>query len=478
MIPANTGQQTGRRSGLPSIVISLWNKGIKLWDESPNPLPLRQMPDGRVGAVYKGRVYPLRGQNEIDISDPWEDPNDCPLVPDTTDVIRPWFLDTSGRSTYLVWRGRQSQVDDVITALKSAGIQVRQHGPSKKLASNGISYDWWVRLPDNDTPSEEQLDRAFQSIEGTAPQATKLGIVDSDVVTISKAELDKFQSLVEEQTTLLQQTLKRAATAEATIDAFGNRYQQQGRELAEAKAELDSQKKLWESERGGLLLELQQAAKQIAALRVQPKTGPKPMDIQLLEDQRRKALEREQAALAERDRVAQEIAKVLAVHSDCGPLLTDIGNENTALKTRNAALDAAVAQLRVDVERLQSEAAVWRVQAQAKSPDAARFVASLHQIRSALLPSIIFINDIESILLSIANVESLFAVLREIESRAAKGRQIAGADDWYDTHFSTGNDDDGRVYWRQAGQVRYVLVGFKDGQQGDIAKLRRWRPPN
>jgi len=206
--------------------------------------------------------------------------------------------------------------------------------------------------------------------------------------------------------------------------------------------------------------------------------GPKPMDIQRLEDQRREALEREQAALAERDRATQEATKLQAKHADCGPLLTDTGNENTSLKGQIGQLEIHLSQAKKDAEQFRSEAAMWRVQAQVQNPEVGRAVTLVHQTCAIFLPSLKFINDIVPLVLTLPNPQSLFVRLRQIEAAPVKGKQIGGADGWYEIHFSTGNDDDGRVYWRKVGQVRYVLVGFKDGQQGDIAKLRRFRPPN
>jgi len=589
---------------MPSIVISLWNKGIKLWDESQNPRPLRQMPDGRVGVVYRHAVFPVRGQNAVDISDPWQDPSDCPLIPVTNDVRRQWFLDTSGRAPYLVWRGNwrrdQSEVDDVVTALKSAGIQVRRHGPSTRPASNGIKYEWWVRLGDGESPSDEVLDEVFQiggepplgppgealpeglGIGGAKPRDPQPGLDDSDVVIVSKAELDRLQLLVDERL-LYQQAVQRAAYFEAIVDASDKRLQQQGRELAEAKAELGNQQARWESERNGLLSKLKQAllmqsselqgefqsfgahiqnspdgkrivivapiikgspaeaagikpgdliltvdgedtegwsaieavskirgpkgipvdllirrlnsgeevtvrivrgvqaSEQIAALRAPQ--GMKPKDTQRLEDRMQEAVERAQAALAERDREAERAKKLQAEHADCDALLTDVENENTALKNEKAALDAVVAQLKTENNQLKSAEGMWRVQAQANNTDTARFVALVQQISVAIFPRVKFISDdIVTILMSSvsnarSNARSLLTQLREIDQGTAKGKKIAELDGWYETHFSTGEDDAGRVYWRQVGQDWYVYVGFKDGQQGDISKLRRWRPP-
>jgi len=490
-----------------SILISFCDDGDDLWEAPRN---LRKMSDGRVGVVYRRRVYPVNGQNVVEISDPWEDPSDCPLIPVTNDVRRLWFLDTSGRSTYLVWRGYwrgdQSEVAYIVTALKSAGIQVRGYGPSTRPASNGIKYEWWVRLGDGESPSDQVLDEVFQSrwapqlrVGGepptlgppvvvhlggyvkAEPRNSQPGPDDSDLIKMSQAELERFQELVWSRTLLWAQSVYqeeiRKRAADSLVRALNERVQQQHRALAEAKAELGNQQARWESERNGLLSKLKQASEQIAALLALP--GMNQKDTQRLEDRRQEAVEREQAALAERDREAERATKLQAEHADCDGLLTDVGNENTALRNKNAALDAVVAELKTQVEQLKSAEGMWRVQAQAKNPDTARFVALVQQIRVAIFPRVNFISDIDivTILTSVSNARSLLTVLREIDQGTAKGKKIAELDGWYETHFSTGEDDAGRVYWRQVGQDWYVYVGFKDGQQGDISKLRRWRPP-
>lgn len=52
-----------------------------------------------------------------------------------------------------------------------------------------------------------------------------------------------------------------------------------------------------------------------------------------------------------------------------------------------------------------------------------------------------------------------------------KGTPVKTLNKWYDTHFSTGQKNDGRIYFKRKGSRLEVLVSFKSSQKKDISYL-------
>jgi chromosome segregation ATPase len=58
---------------------------------------------------------------------------------------------------------------------------------------------------------------------------------------------------------------------------------------------------------------------------------------------------------------------------------------------------------------------------------------------------------------------------------AVGGQRVATTDGWLEQHFSTGQDDDGRLYYKQINSSRYqILLSRKARQRRDISYLQRW----
>ena len=468
---------------MPSISISLWKGETKIWDESPNPRPLRRMPDGRVGVVYRGSVFPLHGQNEVDIDDDSEEPTNCPLVPETVDVSRAWYLDTSGRSTYVVWRGRKSQVPQVLDALREDGIVVKQNGPSKRPASNGINYDWYARIPDghelSDDDLERTLDPVFQSDVGQI-EGDDFVEPNLDLVTVPAEELDRLSRRLED----LEKTVGQARQREEELTALSQAAAQRAKiletKLAAADRSLASLMAENAVERANLQGELASKEQELkASQRPVRRTIGRPT-----EEEPRQHQAGFGDIVRERDQAVEELTRLktghLALegrHQSCGPLLEDVGMENSALKAKNDELERALNSEQSKSRNYKNEATSWRVRAQVTNPQVNKLIVWVKQTLVVFAPTVQFIEGGDSYIHGLSELRSLFAILREIESGTAKGVHVEGTDGWSEKHFNTGAKDDGRIYWFQGGPRSYIYVGDKDTQAGDIGRLCRWRPP-
>lgn len=95
-----------------------------------------------------------------------------------------------------------------------------------------------------------------------------------------------------------------------------------------------------------------------------------------------------------------------------------------------------------------------------------------------LLPEIHLLND--SLEIITEELKSSIPVLRELHSLCRnpaeiKGERVEGAPQWKERHFSTGQKDDGRLYYRNDGITWHVLISFKGSQKQDINYLRTHR---
>jgi hypothetical protein len=98
----------------------------------------------------------------------------------------------------------------------------------------------------------------------------------------------------------------------------------------------------------------------------------------------------------------------------------------------------------------------------------------------------------EMLHLSLPNVEFIFdsvdILLNEIKDYASpihhlvklrfdnnyKGKKILLLDKWWELHFSTGQKDDGRLYFKRHGEKLLVLISFKKSQKRDIDRLKEF----
>ena len=113
--------------------------------------PLRQLPSGHHGIVYKKRVFQLYDGNKIDIAKSYFNKNDCPLViTSAKQILHPtdWYIE-NGFYSYLLLNGGEHICNDVLKLLEENNISWLRSSKSIKKASNGLQYDWFIRLDDD-----------------------------------------------------------------------------------------------------------------------------------------------------------------------------------------------------------------------------------------------------------------------------------------------------------------------------------------
>lgn len=131
--------------------------------------PVRLMPNGLAGVVYRDKVYPLYAGDVIRIEDESLDKALCqrflahglpiPYWPhgenfvDRDDGFRDeelgigaWYLESSRLGHYLAFDASETAAESLAEAIDRSGLGVVKLGESFRPADNGQQYDWYIRL--------------------------------------------------------------------------------------------------------------------------------------------------------------------------------------------------------------------------------------------------------------------------------------------------------------------------------------------
>jgi len=142
----------------------------------------------------------------------------------------------------------------------------------------------------------------------------------------------------------------------------------------------------------------------------------------------------------------------------------------------NATQDQVIRELRDRLSALQARMA--DLERAEKPSDRQRRGSNRRELGNAigvLLPGMLFLkNSLDVIIQELESFEPVLRELRSLCSAAAdvKGERVEGAREWKERRFSTGQKDDGRLYFRNDGSTWLVLVSFKGSQKQDIEYLK------
>lgn len=131
--------------------------------------PVRLMPNGLAGVVYRDEVYPLYAGNIIDLDDSplekelcqrflvwgapipyWPEPAEDSAVDGefpTEDLgIGAWYLESNKLGHYLAFDASETAAERLAAAIDESGLGVLKLGASFRPAADGQQYDWYIRL--------------------------------------------------------------------------------------------------------------------------------------------------------------------------------------------------------------------------------------------------------------------------------------------------------------------------------------------
>lgn len=153
-------------------------------------------------------------------------------------------------------------------------------------------------------------------------------------------------------------------------------------------------------------------------------------------------------------------------------------DENQQLRDENERLRSETGQLRSENADLKTRVAeLQRPPQPATSQQAGSRRRELDGVIDAVLPGILLIRDSVSVMER--DPISCEAVLRDLRTLRWEqpalpvgAKPVQGAPPWLESHFRTGQKDDGRLYFRKRDGRWIALVSFKARQDRDVEYLK------
>jgi hypothetical protein len=424
-------------------------------ESSDDDLPL-DSPDGELFRHYVG---------EDD-----EDGVMMPTHPDEEVVAQPatagdldLLYDAEGYYGYVLIRRRdgdvtRADVKAVSDALKSERVMVVRDGASQRAAVNGVQYSWYLRV---------------QRQGGAKPAADVVKRVLRQVATPPTPRMvaGEAQAVASRRIATLEARLAFQSEETASLRAANDRLR---RELAQVRA-MDQAARQRELE-----------AEDEHVSRIQRVLGALSQIRNDADGEHKRA----ELLASERDRVAAEAAARIAVATEEQVQLARMADEELVLRNRRieeltdqlCRTENERDQLAVDRDRVASELAAHLETVRATRDQNARRASSVDfgKVLDALLPSITLMpGSTDVMLMELADPTPVLRLLCRVASDGHCHGQSAvrGAPGWYDVHYSTGQKDDGRLYFARRKTGGWIaLVTRKTArseQDRDIERLRR-----
>lgn len=439
--------------------------------------PLRRVPDGGIGVIYQGVVYPLTTERCIDLAGRWFYPSDCPVLLDPPPECQfgglsteraTWHLDTSGFYSYVFVNGSQVFHDTARRALETAGFRVSRSGRTFREADDGVTYDWYLRLEveGERRPSNWEIDQALSGLLAAEPE--KAGQEDVGTGTeVSDVDFASASSAVRRQLTEWQ----------ARVSVSERQLAEREHEVASLKLELErgresqARKQTLLKDQMALLRGAISEYRRLASL-------PNPNDAPAKEDARRMT---EQLASIEEERNRQNLA-VQALAKDLERAMDEWDKADREAANARGEVDL----LKGQVEDLQSalaasqRAADRESEANLRSSARKNHVKDLEVTMEVLLPELRLIaGSLEFIAHEVFDRRNLLTALHLLgrDPAAVQSKRVQGAAGWLERHFNTGQSNDGRLYFRKAKEsaasaVYDILVSDKHNQPRDLRRLK------
>jgi hypothetical protein len=320
----------------------------------------------------------------------------------------------------------------IVKRLRQHGLFVEVWRPSRSPARNGHLYQYYLELArsavDGNLP---ELGEVFDAVE-----ELRLIQPEPDETTRVRAQLDEAQRL---NVSLMAQLRE----ARASIRSL--------------EAQRDIALRRWEQQYQASDQEVNRLADENQALRSQLSQALTSATSQEVVQRRLQQLDQENTSL--RKRVTDQAQQLKAVDE----LLDEATANSKRLHTEKAELEEEVAELRESTAKV----------AEAEAPEVTEV---LHGLLGKL---VILPESLGYVFRGIKDRHFILELLCKLNQdceliRHKTTKQVKTADDWMERHFSTGQGDEGRLYYSKPDKAgkRYVLIAPKDEQNCSIRRLQ------
>ncbi len=141
------------------------------------------LPNGEVGAVWRGLAFTLDENDRIDVSQPGTPPSECRAPPVAAKkgnfVILP-----ADEDAWVLIAGPAAARDLALAILKSSGVSILRHGRWMGEDVEGIEADWFIRVAH--PPNSEPFERLAAALDAPGfaaevPAAVRLRLVQAEL---------------------------------------------------------------------------------------------------------------------------------------------------------------------------------------------------------------------------------------------------------------------------------------------------------
>lgn len=340
-----------------------------------------------------------------------------------------WYFDGSGHYAYVLANGPEVVLAVLDDCLTNGGLECRHSGQCHYPADNGVHYDWFIRVarPDGAPASAGDVEQALNGLVGIDP--------DPSAITPTANETERLHEARSEL------RLERERARRERID-----FQTERAELL-ARVTL-------------LLNDLTRTRENLQQTQGRVESVPPDPELEDLREQMQ--------LLAAELRHARDDFKTFeeVLEAEKTDLQGEIETLYTDLITARAERDQALA-------RPQDESATLRTAPTASIGRAAR-EASLASTLGHLFPHLRV--DPESVSFlgnEVAEPQHALRLLFRLETdpRNLRSKKVHTCNGWRERKFSTGQSDDGRMYYKRSDNQYRVVLSTKKEQARDFERL-------
>lgn len=352
-----------------------------------------------------------------------------------------WFYDDAGYYSYVLLNASEAQFKSIQQVLKSNGLRVLLAGKSYRPASNGVQYQWYIRVSDESGrhPTRERVRNILAPYAPVEAPPTELKEL-TDRLAVQE-ELRKLKEALSQKERRYQVVVQRAESLHKRNQELRVIYEKTQAELQEYRQKAHR-------------LELRLRQVQEAAL--------KPEDVvQIRQDYEdtiqslRQELERKESELT------SWINNFEPEIQEREQRIADLENQLRALRNQLAIAEEEKRQL---VDQFQEIRATQEVELEKGSPE-----YLFREMLGLLLPNIEFLaGSLDTLWREMQDPIGVLRVLTKLHELKAK--RVQKAKEWLERHI----EGEWRLYYRKCEGSKYqVFISHKNTQEADIDWLRR-----
>jgi hypothetical protein len=430
-----------------------------------------------------------------------------------------WYLEENVNRRYIALDCDEEDIEDIIDTLHSNNIEVINHGRSRRAASNDRMYDWFVRLPLESVSglSEAQLRAILQSafrpndplgsiIQGL--DALGISLTTDGTTVFFRGEIASLTPELSESVKNRKSELLEFLTNNGFVESAGEPGN------SDLAPEFDSEnvvaiimEKLNDAgvngDIGGNYPQRLREKLESLDIRTGNDDYLHARDIFLqgvselgktlkhIYDQRSSLVEDKKSL---EHQLAEARVKIELIQSSAGEdTHTESIDHSKALSEMSSEKDLLEAKLDVVQQDLEDATEIWEAEQSAREDleDQNQRLASkvnrlgrqlesigetaelVETILFSATPRIVYRLNSVDVLSGFSDPSAAIRKIRGLNDKSLTGgANVGGAPGWREHHVSTGDSDDGRIYFKANDDRVHLLIGKKHTQKQDIRRLR------